>query len=73
MSQIRRRLRDAVAGLRGDFKSLTKAAFWATLGSLATLFAVAPEAQLTQQILPLEIGLLVGMALGYLSFGRDQP
>jgi len=73
MSQIRGRIRDAVAGLQGDFRSLTMAVFWATLGSLATLFVVAPEATLTGQILPIEVGLLLGMALGYLSFGRGQP
>ena len=73
MSQIRGRIRDAAAGLRGDFKSLTKAVFWATLGSLTTLYAAAPEAQLTRQVLPLEVGLLIGMALGYLSFGREEP
>ena len=72
MSQIRRRLRDAIAGARGDVKSLTKATFWAVLGSLATLYTVAPEAPLTRQILPLEIGLLVGMALVYLGYGRDE-
>ena len=69
---IRERILETLAGIRGDVKSLTMAGFWATLGSLATLFIVAPEASLTKQILPLEIGLLVGMALGYMSFGRDQ-
>ena len=73
MSQIRGRLRDAASRLQGDFRSLTGAAFWATLGSLATLYAAAPEARLTRQVLPLEVGLLIGMALGYLSFGRDEP
>ena len=72
MSQIRRRLRDALAGIRGDLKSLTKATFWFVLGSLATLYTAAPEAQLTRQVLPLEIGLLGGMALVYLAYGRDQ-
>ena len=69
---IRERIRETLTNVRGDVKSLTKAGFWATLGSLATLFIVAPESSLTRQILPLEVGLLVGMALGYLSFGRDQ-
>jgi len=73
VSQIRKQIRDAAAGLRGDFKSLTKAVFWTTLGSLATLYAAAPEAPLTRQVLPLEVGLLIGMALGYLSFGREEP
>jgi len=72
VSQIRRRLRDALAGVRGDLKSLTKATFWATLGSLATLYTVAPEAALTKQVLPLEIGLLIGMALVYVGYGRDE-
>ena len=72
MSQIRRRARDALAGVRGDLKSLTKAVFWVVLGSLATLYTVAPEAQATKQVLPLEIGLLVGMTLVYLGYGRDE-
>ena len=73
MSWIRERIREALAGVRGDFRSLTKAVFWATGGSLATLFLVAPEAPLTQQILPFELGLLIGMALVYIGYGRDQP
>ena len=72
MSQIRRRLRDTAAGLQGNLKSVAKALFWATLGSMATLYAAAPEAALTKQVLPLEIGLLGGMALVYLAYGRDQ-
>ncbi|MFH2110985.1 MAG: hypothetical protein ABIJ47_06975 [Candidatus Bathyarchaeota archaeon] len=70
MSQIRENVWGALAGLRGDFKSLTKAMFWFTLGSLGTLLAAAPEATLTKQVLPLEVGLLIGMALGVLSY-RD--
>ena len=72
MSQIRKRLRDTAAGLQGNLKSVAKALFWATLGSMATLYAAAPEAALTKQVLPLEIGLLGGMALVYLAYGRDQ-
>ena len=72
MSQIRRRLRDTAAGIRGDLKSVAKALFWATLGSMATLYAAAPEAALTKQVLPLEIGLLGGMALVYLAYGREE-
>ena len=71
MSWIRERARDALASTRRDFRALTGAVFWVTLGSLVTLYTVAPEAQLTQKMLPLDIGLLVGMALGYLSFGRE--
>ena len=71
MSWIRERARDALARTRRDFRALTGAVFWVTLGSLITLYTVAPEATLTKQVLPLEIGLLIGMSLGYLSFGRE--
>ncbi|MFH2111735.1 MAG: hypothetical protein ABIJ47_10815, partial [Candidatus Bathyarchaeota archaeon] len=60
------------AGVRGDFKSLTKAVFWATLGSLATLYVAFPDSTLTTRIIPVEIALLAGMALGYLSFGKEE-
>jgi len=69
---IRERIQEALASVRGDVKSLTKAGFWATLGSLATLYVVAPEAQVTSQVLPMEIGLLIGMALVYIGYGRDE-
>ena len=69
---IRERVSDLVSGIQGDVKSITGALFWGTLGSLATLYMVAPEAALTQQLLPLEIGLLVGLGLGYLSFRRSE-
>jgi len=46
---VRERFAETLTGIRGDL---------ATLGSLATLYAVAPEATLTGQLLPLEIGLL---------------
>ena len=72
MSQIRRRLRDALAGVRGDFKSLTKAVFWAILGSLVTLYVAFPDSTLTTRIVPVEIALLAGMALVYLGYGRDE-
>jgi len=58
---IRERVSEALASVRSDIGSLTKAGFWVTLGSMATLFTVAPEATLTRQLLPLEVGLLVGM------------
>jgi len=45
--------------------------FWATLGSLSTMYMVAPEASLTQQLLPLEVGLLMGMGLMYVSKNRE--
>ncbi|MFH0849802.1 MAG: hypothetical protein V1924_02540 [Candidatus Bathyarchaeota archaeon] len=67
-----KRLREALAGHREAFRSVTGATFWATLGSLATLWAAAPETALTRQILPLELGLLIGMALGYLSFRNGE-
>ncbi len=70
---MRERFAETLTGIRGDLKSAAKAVFWATLGSLATLYAVAPEATLTGQLLPLEIGLLAGMALVYLGYGRSQP
>ena len=73
MSWIRERVRDALTGARRDIRPVTGAVFWATGGSLATLFLVAPEAPLTQRILPFELGLLIGMALVYIGYGRDQP
>jgi len=72
VSQIRRRARDALAGVRGDLKSLTRATFWATLGSLATLYVAFPDSTLTTRIVPVEIALLAGMALVYLGYGRDE-
>lgn len=71
MSRIRERLHEAVAGARQDVRAVTGAVFWTTAGSIITLYAAAPEAALTKQILPLEIGLLLGMALGYLSYRED--
>ena len=72
MSQVRGKIQGALAGIRGDLKSVTKAVLWATIGSMVTLFAVAPKVTITSQLLLLEGGLLVGMALGYLSFGRES-
>lgn len=65
-------LRQILTPLREHFQTLTKTTFYLTLGSLATLILAAPTTQLTQQILPLEIGLLIGVTLGYLSQGRDH-
>ena len=65
-------LRQILTPLREHFQTLTKTTFYLTLGSLATLILAEPTTQLTQQILPLEIGLLIGVTLGYLSQGRDH-
>jgi hypothetical protein len=65
------RLRDAFYGVRKDVEKLTRILFWWTLGSLSTMYAVAPEAQITRQLLPLEIGLLIGMGLVYVSRGQE--
>lgn len=63
------RLRDAFYGLREDLRRLTNTVFWFTLGSLSTMYLVAPEAPLTAKLLPLEVGLLLGMGLVYV--GQD--
>lgn len=70
---IRERITETLTSVKGDLKSVAKAVFWATLGSMATLYVAAPGAAMTGQLLPMEIGLLVGMALVYLGYGRDQP
>lgn len=67
------RLRDAFQGVREDVRRLTGILFWCTIGSISTMYAVAPEAQLTQQLLPLELGLLIGMGLVYVSRGQEDP
>ena len=69
---IRDRISDTFAGIRGDLKSVAKALFWATLGSLATLYAAFPDSAVTTRIVPVELALLAGMALGYLSYGREE-
>ena len=65
------RIRDAFKGVREDVEKLTRVLFWWTLGSLSTMYVVAPEAQITQQLLPLELGLLIGMGLVYMSRGKE--
>jgi hypothetical protein len=67
-----RRLTGWLRGFKADFRSFTGAVFWVTLGSLGTLYFVAPETPLTRQVMIGEICLLVGLALGYLSFGREE-
>ena len=59
--------------LRGSFKTVTRTLFWTTIGSITTLYTIAPTQPLTKQILPLEIGLLIGVTLGYLSYREPQP
>jgi hypothetical protein len=66
-------IRDAFHGVREDVEKLTRVLFWWILGSLSTMYVVAPEAQLTQQLLPLELGLLIGMGLVYISRVQEQP
>lgn len=61
------RLRDALYGIREDIRRLTGVVFWFTIGSLITMYLVAPNAPLTAKLLPLEVGLLVGMGLVYVS------
>jgi len=67
------RIRDAFKGVREDIEKLTRVLFWWTLGSLSTMYMVAPEAQITKQLLPLELGLLIGMGLVYVSRGQEDP
>jgi hypothetical protein len=67
------RIRDAFYGFREDIEKLTRILFWWTLGSLSTMYVVAPEAQITRQLLPLELGLLIGMGLVYMSRGKEEP
>ena len=66
------RLRDAFYGIREDIEKLTRVLFWVTLGSLSTMYMVAPETQITRQLLPLELGLLIGMGLVYMSRGKEE-
>jgi len=67
------KIRDIFHGIREDVEKLTRVLFWVTLGSLSTMYMVAPEAQITKQLLPLEIGLLIGMGLVYVSRGQEDP
>lgn len=68
------RIRDALHGVREDIRRLTGIVFWCTIGSLTTMYVVAPNAPLTAKLLPLEIGLLVGMGLVYISHDiRGNP
>ena len=67
------KIRDIFHGIREDVEKLTRVLFWVTLGSLSTMYMVAPEAQITKQLLPLEIGLLIGMDLVYVSRGQEYP
>ena len=66
------RLRDAFQGVREDVRRLTGILFWCIIGSVSTMYAVAPEAQITRQLLPLELGLLIGMGLVYMSRGKGE-
>jgi len=61
------RIRNALSGVREDLRRLTGVVFWITIGSLGTMYMVAPDAPLTAKLLPLEVGLLVGMGLVYVS------
>ena len=65
------RIRDIFHGVREDVEKLTRVLFWWTLGSLSTMYVVAPEAQISRQLLPLELGLLIGMGLVYVSRGQE--
>lgn len=68
------RIRDALYGVREDLRRLTGVVFWFTIGSLSTMYVVAPAAALTAKLLPLEVGLLVGMGLVYISQDiRKEP
>ena len=68
---LRERLSGAAAGIRGDLKAVAKALFWATLGSLATLYVAFPDSATTARIVPVELALLAGMTLVYMAYGRD--
>lgn len=70
---IRERITKTIANLSGDLRSVTKALFWATGGSLVTLYVFFPDSPVTVELVRVELALLAGMGLGYLSFGRDQP
>jgi hypothetical protein len=61
------RIRDMFYGVREDLRKLTSVVFWSTIGSLSTMYVVAPTAPLTAKLLPLELGLLLGMGLVYIS------
>lgn len=65
------RIKNTLNGFREDLRKLTSVVFWSTIGSLSTMYVVAPEAPLTAKLLPLELGLLLGMGLVYIS--QDTP
>ena len=65
--------RETLQNLRDNFKTVTRTLFWTTIGSITTLYTVAPTQPLTKQVLPLEIGLLIGVTLGYLSYREPEP
>lgn len=58
-------------GVQEDIQRVTRILWWFTLGSLSTMHFVAPDAPLTRQLLPLEVGLLLGMGLMYVGKSRE--
>ena len=64
------RVKDMLTGFQEDIQRVTRILWWFTLGSLSTMHFVAPDAPLTKQLLPLEVGLLLGMGLMYIGKQR---
>jgi len=57
--------------LRNHLKPITKTIFWITTGSTITL-NLTPPTSLTIKLLPLELGILLGVTLAYLSYSKPN-